>query len=100
MEADPRDFKVENVLWKIDKSKIKNKVDLLKEVDNKLIPIEIKNTYRPFRPVEYRGILNFMEKYGSKSQLGFIIYQGKAEEIKIKKSVIRMLPAWYVLPLL
>ncbi len=39
MEADPRDFKVENILWKIDKSKIKDNVDLLKEADNKLVPV-------------------------------------------------------------
>jgi len=39
MEADPRDFQVENVLWKIDKSKIKDKVDLLKEADDKLISV-------------------------------------------------------------
>lgn len=70
-------------------------VDCVVEKDAELIPIEIKESKRPFQASDYRGLLNFMEKYQTK--LGIIIYQGEPNEIKIEKGVIRLLPAWYAL---
>jgi uncharacterized protein len=72
-------------------------VDCIAEEDGKLFPIEVKNTSQPFRETEYRGLLNFMERYKPKSNLGFVIYNGAAQEIKTQYGVIRMLPAWYAL---
>ncbi|MEA3355097.1 MAG: ATP-binding protein [Patescibacteria group bacterium] len=72
-------------------------VDCVVEINRQLIPIEVKNSNRPFQATNYRGLLNFMKKYSNKSKLGFIIHNGEPDEIKIGSSIIRLLPAWYFL---
>ncbi len=51
-------------------------VDLIIEVDNKLVPIEVKLSATP-RPAMASGIRAFQEDLGEKAQQGFVIHPGE-----------------------
>lgn len=73
-------------------------VDCIVDDGKSLIPFEVTTSRNPFTSSKYRGLLNFMERYGIK--LGFVIYNGEAAEIKTNVGIVRMLPVWFALPFL
>jgi len=67
-------------------------IDFLLVKGKKIIPIEVKNK-RELTKNELKNMKYFMEKY--KIKQGFIIYNGKEQEIEINKNKkIKFIPLW------
>ena len=70
-------------------------VDCIAQQNERLVPIEIKDSPVAPSPTQVRGLINFMEKFNVKD--GYVIYQGEAQEKIRHGTKIHFIPAWYAL---
>lgn len=70
----------------------KYEVDVIQEIDDDLLPIEVKTTASP-NLVKARGLINFCQKYKVKKAV--IVYQGPKKVKKVNQKLkIEFIPAW------